>query len=157
MKNKSVVYMKDSWRIAAKDIAKEGEIYAKLEAANVPYLAGFLGGGDVSSDVELLGPPEQTDASATSSPGDNDESSFTRVQRTLTAEYSNCSWAGETSEHLRTLVHHRIVLKKVGRPLRQFASTKELVTAIYHAVLCKPAIIPFYTTIDGVRILTRSQ
>lgn len=34
---------------------------------------------------------------------------------------------------LRELIHYRIVLDKLGKPLNQFNSTHELVTAVYDA------------------------
>ena len=46
---KQVIFFKDLWRIKADDILSEGQIYAELNAQNVPHVPVCLASGNVAS------------------------------------------------------------------------------------------------------------
>ncbi|KAL4243718.1 EKC/KEOPS complex subunit BUD32 [Abortiporus biennis] len=50
MKDKVLVLLKDVWRIVATHVHPEHEVYARLKANNVPYVANLVCGGDVGGD-----------------------------------------------------------------------------------------------------------
>ncbi|KZV61737.1 hypothetical protein PENSPDRAFT_618816, partial [Peniophora sp. CONT] len=86
---KSLLYMKDTFRVTLKGLRKESDVYRVLRRAGVPHLPGFLYGGDVPAIHPDALHPERT-------------------------------------------IHHRVVLKKIGRPLREFESTRQLVVSMCH-------------------------
>ncbi|KZT19671.1 hypothetical protein NEOLEDRAFT_1141819 [Neolentinus lepideus HHB14362 ss-1] len=93
------VFLKDSWRYDVDGIRQEGAIYKDLNAEGVSNIAQVLCHGDV---------PDQT---------------------TLTADFVNASWAGQTRS-LSKHKHYRIVLDAVGRTLDKASSSRSIVKAI---------------------------
>ncbi|KAI0046339.1 hypothetical protein FA95DRAFT_1560215, partial [Auriscalpium vulgare] len=100
-----VVYLKDSWRINTEDMAKETDIYEKLEKAGVQRVAKLGCGGDL--------------------PGQS-----TRSQDFITEEQP---WACMTSNVYRH-THCRMSFLTIGAPLQRFSSTRQLCVAIYDAL-----------------------
>ncbi|VDC01179.1 unnamed protein product [Peniophora sp. CBMAI 1063] len=150
----SLVYLKDTFRVALETLKKESEVYRVLEKAGVPRLPGFLYGGDVPAvhpdDLRRPAPPSYGDDD-TSTPARDPPAPVesinavhpswkTRpipVQATRTADFNAASWFKKQENMTRDperLIHHRIVLKKIGRPLRDFESTQQLARAICDAV-----------------------
>jgi len=104
-----VVFFKDSWRIEADDILPEGQIYAELNAQNVPHVPVCLAYGDVISLPE---------------------------QRAQTSRFSMADWACRRRRPvITTHIHSRHLLNIVGKSLTNFSCTRELVQAVHDAVV----------------------
>lgn len=102
---KSVVFVKDSWRSLDPCVEKETDILRKLNAANVINVPTLLWGDDLG-------------------------------QKTKTKSYTDEKWnLGAESSHLSERAHVRFAEDFVGLPLSKFKSSKELVQAIYDAML----------------------
>ncbi|VDC07240.1 unnamed protein product [Peniophora sp. CBMAI 1063] len=98
-------WIKDSWPINDPEFTKEGEIYKRLKDAGVPHLAEVECAGEVRWKADNA------------------------VQRTRTNEFSNA-----TGGTVHPLSHYRILFKDIGRPVYRFESTKQMVTALSHAI-----------------------
>ncbi|KZV77363.1 hypothetical protein PENSPDRAFT_730648 [Peniophora sp. CONT] len=152
VEEKSLVYMKDTFRVGLDTLRKESDIYRVLEKAKVPHLPGFLYGGDVPAirpdDLRRPAPPSEEDATPSPDqdapapkPTDPVHASWkTRpvpVQTTRTADFNDASWFKKRENMVRDpekLIQHRIVLKRIGRPLRDFESTRQLAVSMCDAV-----------------------
>ncbi|KAI0273361.1 hypothetical protein BC834DRAFT_965905 [Gloeopeniophorella convolvens] len=104
-----LVYLKDFWREERPDILKEGDVYRELHAAHVRNIPALGCAGDVPA-----------------APGP-----ALAVQRTRAQEFQAARRPGA----VQPLVHYRLVLDTVGRPLRCFESTRELCGAVRDAVV----------------------
>ncbi|KZV64470.1 hypothetical protein PENSPDRAFT_588350 [Peniophora sp. CONT] len=107
---KAVVYVKDAWRIASPNAAPEAATYRRLGKHKVPYLPDFYCGGDV---------PQDSDASIHPSP-------VTSAARSVQSTRINARFHAH--------VHHRLLFKKIGRPLKSFKSTLQLCTSLMHGL-----------------------
>ncbi|KAI0318552.1 hypothetical protein OF83DRAFT_1082844 [Amylostereum chailletii] len=92
----AVVWLKDCWRIDDPAFPKEDTVYDKLKEKNIPHTARKLYAGDVVG------------------------------QATRSHEFVSADWACKTSGNIDKLVHYRIVLDTVGRPISAFKSTRQL-------------------------------
>ncbi|KAI0050113.1 hypothetical protein FA95DRAFT_685061 [Auriscalpium vulgare] len=101
---RQVVYLKDSWRIDVPGMEKEAKIYQRLADAGVRRIAKFGCGGDVKPD-----------------------------QSTRTQEFITADWACSSSNVVKH-THVRLVLETIGSSLENFATTKQLCTAISDAL-----------------------
>jgi hypothetical protein len=105
LKDKRVVFLKDTWRIDLPGVVKEGEIYDSLHSAKVSHVAPFICGGDIPH------------------------------HRTRTQDFVAEPWARRVGKRLlRPHQHYRLVLGVVGRDLTSFESTWEMVHAIRDAM-----------------------
>ena len=104
MQSRSLVFLKDTWRIDLDDIQKEGDTYLDLHKANVSHIPPLVASGDVLD------------------------------QRTRTHEFVTASWARLIGKPLRFHRHYRLVLGMIGRDLREFNSSWEMVNAIRDAL-----------------------
>ena len=97
------VFLKDTWRILSQ--RPEHEIYEKLAAAKVQYIATIL-----------------------------DHSDF-EAHRTLTGAYARKSWVFKINlKPCRTLQHYRLVLQEIGRSLTSFNDFREVLAAMRNAL-----------------------
>jgi hypothetical protein len=95
------VFLKDTWRILSGSLRPEHEIYEKLTAAGVHYIATVL-----------------------------DHSDF-EDHRTQTGNYAQEPWVCKTGlKHFRTLQHYRLVLQEIGRSLTSFKNLQEMLVAM---------------------------
>ncbi|VDB95856.1 unnamed protein product [Peniophora sp. CBMAI 1063] len=150
---KALVYLKDTFRVGLETLKKESEVYRVLEKAGVPHLPGFLYGGDVPAthpdDLRRAAPVSEENGALESQPATPSPARPTNavhpswatrsipVQTTRTADYNGAPWFKKRDNMTRDperLIHHRIVLKRIGRPLRDFESTKQLCTALCDAI-----------------------
>ncbi|VDC07151.1 unnamed protein product [Peniophora sp. CBMAI 1063] len=123
----AVVYVKDAWRIASPATAPEASTYRRLNTHSVPYLPGFYFGGDVPEDTSaLLHPAPST---STACPKQNTQSQLFVTDHEEAPRRSRRMHVG-LHEH----VHHRLLFKKIGRPLKSFQSTLQLCTSLMHAL-----------------------
>lgn len=125
----AVVYVKDAWRIASPNAAPEAATYRRLNKHGVPYLPGFYLGGDV---------PEDTTAPIYSSPiaSATPLSQQTRSQLFLEDRDELLRRPRTLNVGLHAHVHHRLLFKKIGRPLKSFRTTLQLCTSLMHAIRC---------------------
>ncbi|KIP07365.1 hypothetical protein PHLGIDRAFT_422003 [Phlebiopsis gigantea 11061_1 CR5-6] len=106
-----LVFLKDSWRDKEPFEDSEFGAYLKLRQHKIPHVPTPLAGGDVPNEPGSLIQSTQPDA---------------LIQYTRSGAY--------TSRKSR-LLHHRLVLKEVCRPLWTYTCTPELIIAVYHALL----------------------
>ena len=99
------VFLKDTWRILSGSLSPEHEIYEKLAAAKVRYVATVLDHSDFES------------------------------HRTLTGIYAQKPWACKTNlKPFRTLQHYRLILQEIGRSLTSFKDFREVLAAMRSAL-----------------------
>jgi len=110
-----VVFFKDSWCIKADDILPEGQIYAQLNAQNVPHVPVCLAFGDVDSLPE---------------------------QQPQTSRFSTADWACQRRLVITAHVHSRHLLDIVGQSLTNFSCTRELVQAVHDALIGESVLVP---------------
>ncbi|KZV75786.1 hypothetical protein PENSPDRAFT_599441 [Peniophora sp. CONT] len=123
-----VVYVKDAWRIDSSGTAPEAQTYRRLAKQNVPHLAGFYFGGDVPVNTPVSHLPSSQTAPDVISQTTHSTHDFIR-------EHPEYERQGDVpSASLRLYVHHRLLFKRIGRPLNTFVSTRELCTALLHAM-----------------------
>ena len=103
-----LVLLKDSWRVAAPGMSKEGDIYKKLEKANVPNVPRCSNSGDIGSDDSC--------------------------HSTQTQKFANEPWCASVNLKFITHRHHRLVLEDIGKPLDGFGSSFNMAKAIYAAL-----------------------
>jgi hypothetical protein len=99
-----ILLLKDTWRVNRDDFEKEGQVYAALKAASVPYVAELIQAGDVLA--------HKTDT------------------QNLVSKFA-CKLDDELMLPHR---HYRLVLNTIGTLLWQFYSSFELVQAVWDAV-----------------------
>lgn len=111
-----VVYLKDSWRIAAAGMEKEGDIYCELHDHEVRHIPSLVCAGDVYCGRWLQ---------------------ETRTNSVLAKD----DWIAYDSKLLKLErhVHYRIVLGEVGKPLTEFSSTKEVLQVLHDALEGEPS------------------
>ncbi len=100
------VFLKDSWRILAKDIEPEGEIYHQLHEKKVPNISSCLWAGDVGNESHRSQTDEVIDKCAI------------------------CQSYWRLTPHR----HYRIVLGIIGKKLEKFECTWEFVNAMSAAL-----------------------
>lgn len=114
----AVVYVKDAWRIASANAVPESASYRRLNKHKVPYLPGFYHGGDVPT------------ASASLSEQRTCAQEFVRNRDELLRR------PGTINIGVDSHVHHRLLFRKIGRPLKSFGSTLRLCTALCQGLEC---------------------
>ncbi|KAJ8487866.1 hypothetical protein ONZ45_g14177 [Pleurotus djamor] len=102
------VFLKEQWR--GKDVTPEVETLKLLNDKGVEFVPTLVCGGDISGDF----------------------------QTTVTHEYADKSWRMVSNDpklvkKIETRIHVRLVTKEVGRPLENFASSREMMKVIYDA------------------------
>jgi hypothetical protein len=102
-----IVFFKDSWRVACDEMVREGEVYAILNAAQVPNIPRCSASGDVGDDLYHL---------------------------TSTSRFVNASWAVKCTQELTPHRHHRLILDDIGEKLDTFECSKDMVSAIRAAL-----------------------
>ncbi|KAI0262319.1 kinase-like domain-containing protein [Gloeopeniophorella convolvens] len=105
--DRTIVCIKDCWRTDLEGMQKEGDIYRRL-GDRVPNIPGFARDCDVRGEDG-------------------------RVQITRTQEFINDTWSLKGT-HVKPHVHYRIVLTTIGRPLREFTSTRQLFSVVLDAM-----------------------
>ncbi|KAI0287040.1 hypothetical protein BC826DRAFT_1189251 [Russula brevipes] len=106
---KTRVFMKDSWRVVAPNVAVEGDIIRKLNDRRTPHIPLCVDSCDVGDD---------------------------KFHETKTGDFSNAAWVPSGFKFsFSKLRHHRLILDAVVKKLEQFSSTKELVCAIHDALV----------------------
>jgi hypothetical protein len=108
------VFLKDSWRIHLDDIPPEGETYARLHKGGVHNIAECALAGDVGEEC---------------------------FHRTWTQDFNGQSGVFQDSVHFVAHRHYRLVLDTIGRKLESFTRSKELVRAVYHALIGEFAVV----------------
>ncbi|KAA1467093.1 hypothetical protein DENSPDRAFT_226952 [Dentipellis sp. KUC8613] len=104
METKDRVWLKDSWRVDVEEMPKEYRIYEKLQKNKVSNIPKYYCGGDIGQ------------------------------QKTRTHEYQRKPWrCGK--QRILPHYHYRLALEViVGRPLRNYSSTRELCVVILDAL-----------------------
>lgn len=102
-----LVFLKDVWRPDNRDWPSEGSILRKLQVARVRHIPELLYEGDVDSIYA----------------------------RTRTQSYARKYRKNGFAIVAHVLVHYRLVTSFDGLPLSHFRNSKEMVTAVYHALL----------------------
>lgn len=106
LKDKKLVFVKDSWRVIAENISKETDILKTLKAANVSNVPKYLSGDDLPDQV------------------------------TKTQDFASAEWnMGGQPETFSKRAHIRFTTNLIGTPLTKFTSSKSFVQAWLHAVL----------------------
>ncbi|KZV63029.1 hypothetical protein PENSPDRAFT_641476 [Peniophora sp. CONT] len=123
----AVVYVKDAWRIASPNAAPEAATYRRLNEHGVPYLPGFYLGGDVPEDTASLRAQSSVTSLATAVQS-------TRSQLLLENRDELLKRPRDAIIGLHAHVHHRLLFKKIGRPLKSFKSTLQLCMALTHGL-----------------------
>ncbi|KAI0634552.1 hypothetical protein C8Q77DRAFT_764330 [Trametes polyzona] len=118
VKRKALVTIKDYWRTDSPGHLTEYQIYQKLwektDVSEPTFIPTLLGGGDISDD--------------------DDKGT---LQRTMTDKIVAAHFATKSaSADIPTpgLVHTRLVIKELCRPLGDFSEAKELAIAVYDAL-----------------------
>lgn len=135
-KNYSIAFLKDTWRISATGVEKEGEVYNELLEEGVPFVSAIFCQGDViqsTSDADEV----------KTGPGSCERVSFacfkpfTSIlgQRSLTDTYQTASWNchNVAEPPITPHTHYRLALVEVGYPLKNLVGTKELMHATHNA------------------------
>ncbi|KAA1467181.1 hypothetical protein DENSPDRAFT_812650 [Dentipellis sp. KUC8613] len=127
MEKKSMVWLKDSWRIDVEAIPKEYEIYKKLHAKEVPNIPDWHCGGDVEG------------------------------QKTRTHEFQDSAWRCGKYKIMPHQHYRLVLEVIVGRPLHEYRSTQELCRVVRDALIalgeaCKRANI-LHRDISGGNVL----
>ena len=104
VQNKNLAYLKDTWRIDLPGLEMEGAIYECLHKAGVSNIAPLVCGNDIPD------------------------------QHTRTEEFVSEPWARTIRNDLRAHQHYRLVLGVIGRDLKKFESSWELVNAMADAL-----------------------
>ena len=101
--HRRLVFLKDYWYAVHKTVHPEADVYRRLQAAGVQYIATLVAGGDV---VDSEG-----------------------KQETLTRYL--------LLDNRRPAVkrHHRLVVKEVGIPLREYQADSQLMLVVHCALL----------------------
>ncbi|KAI0318541.1 hypothetical protein OF83DRAFT_1261614 [Amylostereum chailletii] len=111
-----VVWIKDTWRVFLPEFPSEGEVYARLKKANVPYIANALRSGDVlcvpaHDDIQphTTNPVEPSVASIRSgASGADSTDQHSRIQTTNNQGYDLDVTQGWTYEFQSTLTQEYI-------------------------------------------------
>jgi hypothetical protein len=105
---RTVVFLKDSWRIDLPEIQAEGQIYKTLRDAEVQHIPHCLASGNIST---------------------------TKYHATKADIYSMKPWAAcHPAAHFIPHRHYRLSLDVVGRDLVKFESSYEMVSALRDAL-----------------------
>jgi hypothetical protein len=105
---KTLVFLKDSWRIDLPDIEAEGQVYKTLRDANVSHVPGCLASGDILSE---------------------------RYHATKTQAYVTEPWACHSDTRFIPHRHYRLSLDIIGRLLVDYKSSYEMVSAVRDALI----------------------
>ncbi|KAI9442014.1 hypothetical protein BJY52DRAFT_1229263 [Lactarius psammicola] len=103
-----IVFFKDSWRVAADEISREGDLYAILNEAGVRNVPRCSASGDIGDDV---------------------------YHSTYTNRFAAASWALVPTHDFTPHRHHRLILDDIGKPLETFKSSKDMVRAVLAALI----------------------
>lgn len=124
-----VGYMKDSWRVSFSDLPTESKTYRRLTLYQVEnYLPDFYYGGDVPLDAARLWKMQDTAGDSKWRAPEKLEMQHTEIT------YERCRKHYGNKVVAQPHRHHRLLFKKIGRPLTAFKSTRGLATAVYHAL-----------------------
>ena len=107
------VLLKDSWRVLLTDVLPEGDIYSRLHQHGVPNIPHCLLYGDVGPDD---------------------------YHRSRTDVIKEQYFSKQSYWRLTPHRHYRMVLGTIGRQLKNFRNTKEMVKAISAALKGKVTI-----------------
>jgi hypothetical protein len=105
---KTVVFLKDSWRINLPDIQAEGKVYEVLNSADVRNVPHCIASGDISS---------------------------AKYHATKTQDYVTKPWACRSDTQFIPHRHYRLSLNLVGRVLVEYRSSYEMVSAVRDALV----------------------
>lgn len=111
-------YLKDAWRVVGPDIDKEGTILEHLNEHNVEYIPTLECHGDVGDPIQQV---TQTDAL------------WEELNRMNEIEEGNQE--EDIVSPLKKHRHYRIAVKQVGQPMSEFASSRQLVHALWCCIL----------------------
>ena len=105
VKTKSVVFVKDTWRVIHPGILPEHEIYNMLDSQGIPHVATLITYHDMEEQV------------------------------TRTKDFARKGWVKlEGPESFRRFQHYRLVLGEVARPLQSFRNVRELIQVFRDAL-----------------------
>ncbi|KAI0315905.1 hypothetical protein OF83DRAFT_1129717 [Amylostereum chailletii] len=126
-----LVWLKDYWRVDRATYPKEETFYKTLAENSIPHTARKIYAGDVKG------------------------------QATRTQDFVNSPWACAVTDDLLPLVHYRIVIDQIGRPLRGFNSLKQLCQVICDCIVAHWAVFKelkiLHYDISAENILIRSD
>ncbi|KAG5640077.1 hypothetical protein DXG03_001303, partial [Asterophora parasitica] len=133
-------FLKDSWR--ASDLNPEGEIL-KVISEKVARVPRFLCGGDILNDVtltDLFVPGLEEEENSNSDPAGaqnsatDDDPGLFPAPPPLPDKRNFEQWlCGNSWSHITHRIHHRFVVDFIGRPIKTFKSSKQLVQVAYDA------------------------
>lgn len=110
---KTVVFLKDTWRIDLQDLQPEGQVYRTLNDADVPNVPHCVASGDISTE----GPVDYN---------------FTKTHAYVDEPWScRLPTHGEFTPHR----HYRLALDLVGHVLVDYKSSYEMVSAVRDALI----------------------
>ena len=112
VRGQKVVFLKDSWRMVIKDILPEREVYQILHKNSVPNIPRCVHAGDVSDD-------------------------YGEYHQTHTQRFATATWNEDSPRHFILHQHHRLILTPIGRKLEKFRTSREMVAAVYSALVGK--------------------
>jgi hypothetical protein len=107
---RTMVYLKDSWRIDLPDIQAEGQVYVILRDAGTQHVPHCLASGDILSED---------------------------YHATKTQTYATKPWAYYSATRYIPHRHYRLCLDVVGHILVDYGSTYEMVSAVRDALIGK--------------------
>ncbi|KAI0310404.1 hypothetical protein OF83DRAFT_1178582 [Amylostereum chailletii] len=117
--NSRLVWLKDCWRIDSPEHMREDIVYQRLAEQDVPYTARKVYSGDIEGQI------------------------------TRTQDFVMKPWACKTSKALVKRIHTRLVTNKIGHPLSEFTSDRQLV------VVVRDCIYAHWKVFDVLGILHR--
>lgn len=123
-----VVYVKDAWRVDSSSLTPEATTCRRLVQKKVPHLADYYFGGDVPEDTPALLLPSSEKAHEIAS---QTTSAWCEVVDEHPEYSEEESGVGARS---RSYIHHRLLFKKIGLPLKTFESTRQLCIALLDAM-----------------------
>ena len=134
IENRSVCYLKDTWRIDSLGLCQEGKTYERLHQHEVANIAKIVTHGDVFSLIKELPPSIEPLGLTGHSPHNRDSDSSHQYvgalasHKTVTGRFWRKPWCSlkVSQKPPHGYIHYRLVLNIVGRDLTRFRSTKEL-------------------------------
>lgn len=106
MKDRRLVYVKDTWAPSHPAFPSEGQILKDLDAQQVSGISKLICGGKVGADT--------------------DREWQTTATQDIASAYSDEPWLGPTSKYLQPLVHERYVFE-IAYPVTSLRRTKDVI------------------------------
>lgn len=130
LKNKRIVFVKDTWRIVDRGLRVEHKTYEKLHMKKVPYIPVYYTSGDIDgqrtlSDVAPLRPPVEKKTASTKK-----KNTAQKQTQSLDDSTPDPKAGPRMRRTFRVLQHYRLVLEYLEGSLESVKTTKEMVSIL---------------------------